>query len=178
MRWAKIARLNTAAIAFVGLFTSMYMLYEYVTGGEIVCALVSGCEVVRASGWAWPLGIPLPLFGVLFYLAVFFWLVIRATTPTPRWFLMLGRINIVLGFLISILLTFVEWLDIKQFCFWCLVSAGCSALIFILMFFDRVPREQEGRSTQELRNYFITLLLFLVIGTPMFLWLTNYLHNG
>lgn len=169
MTTSKISRILIAITSLVGLFSSIYLLFEYITGGKITCALVSGCDIVRASPWAWPLGIPMPLFGVLFYLAVYFWLVIRAGhTFSSHWFLTLGRLNIILGFIISVLLTFVEWLDIKNFCFWCLVSAACSALIFFLLFLDRQPPEE-----RELKHYFILLLIFLVIGAFAFLQLTG-----
>jgi len=174
MRWSKMSRYLIAITSLIGLFTSIYLFYEYVTGGKIACALVSGCDIVRASVWAWPFGLPLPLFGALFYLAVFGWLVIRSIlSHPPRWFMILGRINMVLGFLISVFLTFVEWLDLQNFCFWCLVSAACATFIFILMFFDREAQQQDSGKVQELRYYFIALITFLILGTPAFIWLTG-----
>ena len=52
--------------ALVGVFASAYLLVDYVFGSGI-CLTGSGCDVVRASPYAYPLGIPMPLFGLGFY---------------------------------------------------------------------------------------------------------------
>ena len=70
------ARVTMVVALFVGLFASAYLLYTYVTGGPIACALVSGCEIVRASKWAYTWGIPRPLLGILFYAGLFALLVL------------------------------------------------------------------------------------------------------
>ena len=53
--------------ALLGAFASAYLLVDYVFGSGI-CLTGSGCDVVRASAFAYPLGIPMPLLGLGFYL--------------------------------------------------------------------------------------------------------------
>ena len=74
------ARMAIAGLALIGLFCSGYLLYTYVTGVPIACAIVHGCDVVRSSRWATSFGLPRPLFGVVFYVFILASLVIRAVS--------------------------------------------------------------------------------------------------
>ena len=65
--------------ALLGAFASAYLLVDYVFGSGI-CLTGSGCDVVRASAFAYPLGIPMPLFGLAFYLTAVA-LLLRASAP-------------------------------------------------------------------------------------------------
>ena len=65
--------------ALLGAFASAYLLVDYVFGSGI-CLTGSGCDVVRASAFAYPLGIPMPLFGLAFYLAAVA-LLLRSPAP-------------------------------------------------------------------------------------------------
>src|SRR5580765_6756210 len=71
------ARWRSAALlaAIVGAAASAYLLVEYVTGQPGVCLTGSGCDLVRASAYAYPLGVPMPLIGLAFYLMAI-WLTI------------------------------------------------------------------------------------------------------
>ncbi len=52
--------------SIVGASASAYLLVEYLTGQPGICLTGSGCDIVRASAFAYPLGIPAPLIGLLF----------------------------------------------------------------------------------------------------------------
>ena len=129
-----IARARAIALvaAIVGLGASVYLLVEYLTGQSGVCLTGSGCDLVRASAFAYPLGIPTPLFGVAFYSAAAFaaW---RTLEPrpiagiSPRIFLLLASTT---GLAVSIALTAVEAFVIHAFCSWCLVQAAASVVMF------------------------------------------------
>lgn len=155
------ARFTMAIAALVGLFASAYLFYEYVTGGSIACALVSGCDVVRASVWAKVFGVPRPFFGLLYYAVLFQLLVIRAALT--KWAKPLHAFTMmvsVVGFLESAVLFIVQWLDLKAFCFWCLLSGLSSTVIFFASLWDRPQREQsDEQRAVELRDY-----LWLLIG--------------
>ncbi len=58
--------LAALAIALVGLGASLASLVDDLGPVPTFCA-ESGCATVRASAWAHPLGIPMPLFGIAFY---------------------------------------------------------------------------------------------------------------
>src|SRR5215510_7328108 len=57
------------AFALVGLGASIASLVDYVTPAPTFCA-ESGCETVRNSAWAHPLGIPLPALGIAYFIAM------------------------------------------------------------------------------------------------------------
>jgi protein-disulfide isomerase/uncharacterized membrane protein len=112
-------------------------LITYITGAPIACGIVQGCDVVRASKWAYTMGIPRPLLGVVFYLAILCLLVVRVVLPKhrPRLWTALTILATFVGFIESAFLTFVQWADIGAFCIWCLTSAAVATVLFPLSFF-------------------------------------------
>ncbi len=168
------ARLIMAVACLIGLFASAYLFYTYVTGAPIRCGLVSGCEAVRASKWAYTFGIPRPFLGLIFYVAVFGLLVARAATSwKPRLLYRLTMLAAVIGFIESAFLFLVQWLDIKAFCLWCLISAVSATVIALVAPFDQSEEISVGSTNQELKRYFIALLVFLPLAFFGFVWLTT-----
>ncbi len=111
--------------ALVGLFASTYLLVDYVFGSGI-CLIGSGCDVVRGSSIAYPLGIPMPLFGVGYFAVA----VALALTGRTRVGGMAARQAIVIWSLIGLgvmaVLTVVEVVVIGATCSWCLLTALAS----------------------------------------------------
>jgi protein-disulfide isomerase/uncharacterized membrane protein len=117
--------------ALLGTFASAYLLIDYLFGSGI-CLTGSGCDEVRASAFAYPLGIPMPLLGLGFYLAAL-GMVLAATAWFPAW---IGReaalvIWSAAGVAVMGALTLIELLVIRAFCTWCLLSAMASLLLAI-----------------------------------------------
>src|SRR5687768_15699563 len=57
------------AVAAIGLAFSLALLLDYTRAVPTFCDEGGGCEAVRQSSWARPLGIPMPIFGVAFFAA-------------------------------------------------------------------------------------------------------------
>ncbi len=57
------------ALSFLGFGASLASLIDYAGAHPTFCA-ESGCETVRLSAWAHPLGIPMPVFGLAFFAAM------------------------------------------------------------------------------------------------------------
>jgi len=140
------ARWRSAALlaSIVGAAASAYLLVEYVTGQPGLCLTGSGCDLVRASDFAYPLGIPLPLFGLVFYLGAI-WLTIRALDTrsiaglSPEAALVGLAIA---GAVASAVLTALELFVIRAFCSWCLVQAAASfALLVAAILLMHTPTE-------------------------------------
>jgi protein-disulfide isomerase/uncharacterized membrane protein len=119
-RWRALALLA----AIFGAGVSVYLLVEYTTGQAGLCLTGSGCDEVRASAFAYPLGIPMPLFGVVFY-AVAAWLAYRSLHAGRAVLLAAG----VAGVAMSAVLTGLEAFVIGAFCTWCLASAVASVAL-------------------------------------------------
>ncbi|MGH2380580.1 MAG: thioredoxin domain-containing protein [Candidatus Limnocylindria bacterium] len=115
--------------ALLGAFVSTYLLVDYVFGSGI-CLTGSGCDVVRASPLAYPLGIPMPLLGLGFYVFAVFLLLagperrivgLHADVVAAAWSLV--------GVVVMTVLTMTEIFVIGVLCSWCLMSAVASLLL-------------------------------------------------
>lgn len=148
------ARWRSAALlaAIVGAAASAYLLVEYVTGQPGVCLTGSGCDLVRTSVYAYPLGVPMPLIGLAFYV-VAIWLTIRGLDTRSLAGVPAGIALAVIaaaGAVASMILTGLEAFVIKAFCSWCLVQAAASlALLVAAVVVMRTPAEPiEGHSSR------------------------------
>lgn len=152
VRWRAVA----LAAAVFGAGVSVYLLVEYTTGQGGVCLTGSGCDEVRASAFAYPLGVPMPLFGLVFYLAAA-WIATLAT-PRGRVFGLGARGTLLLlsvaGVAASAALTAIEAFVIGAFCTWCLVSAAVSAVLLVaaLANWRAVGPDPEGGSSGRARQ--------------------------
>jgi uncharacterized membrane protein len=112
------------ALGLTGLAISTYLLYTYLRHQAPVCVGGSGgCLKVEQSRYARPDGIPMPLFGVLGYLALLsttFMVGQRARTA--------GMVLAVCAIGVALLLTYLEVEVIHAICYWCVSSATCAAL--------------------------------------------------
>jgi protein-disulfide isomerase len=139
-RWRSAALLSS----IVGAAASAYLLVEYVTGQPGLCLTGSGCDLVRASDFAYPLGVPLPLIGLLFYLAAI-WLTLAAPDVRPVAGIradtaLLGLA--VAGAIASLVLTGLEAFVIRAFCSWCLVQAAASIALLVAALMTVRTREE------------------------------------
>jgi protein-disulfide isomerase len=151
-RWRSAALLSS----IVGAAASAYLLVEYVTGQPGLCLTGSGCDLVRASDFAYPLGIPLPLIGLLFYL-VAIWLTLAAPDARPVAGIradtaLLGLAGA--GAIASLVLTGLEAFVIRAFCSWCLVQATASIVLLAaalmgLRIRDDPPAAHSSRTRQQ-----------------------------
>lgn len=118
-------------LANAGILVALYLLWTYVTSTHIACT-DQGCDLVRASSFSHLFGVPLPFFGVIFYIMVIFFAYLIGVGKNP--FKIRSEILLFVtagfGFIYSVYLTFLEAFVIHAFCDWCLVSAIISTLIF------------------------------------------------
>lgn len=131
-------RILLLLLSLVGLFDALYLWWEYTSPDRPMACIGTGCDVVRASPFAYPMGIPMPVPGVAMYaaLALLFFaqpLFQGAMAGAAR----KATAGISgLGFLFSLYLTGVETFVLHAWCFWCMVSAIVVTLIFGLSVLD------------------------------------------
>lgn len=120
-------------ISFLGLINALYLTYKhYFTKKPLVCPIGHDCNAVLDSKWGHIFGVRNEILGVLFYggmltgsLMLFF---SPTLIPSLLLYIFIGSIT---GILFSGFLVALQKFIIHDFCFYCLISAGLSALLFI-----------------------------------------------
>lgn len=114
----------------LGLLISGYLSYEYSQPSAIGCPIGGqSCQTVRVSPYSSLFGISVPFIGIFFYLAVSTMAVLTLEKEMVKKLLFILTLG---GFIFSIYLTALEAFVIHAFCFWCILSALISSLIFVL----------------------------------------------
>jgi protein-disulfide isomerase/uncharacterized membrane protein len=153
-------------LSLIGIFIATYLFITYTSDLTIACGGSYGCDVVRASRWAHLFGLPMPLYGILFYTGMAVLMIVRAVKPTlhPRWMYRLMMVGATVGLIESIFLTGVQALEIKQYCTWCLASAVTATLIFVASWGDRHQHIETDQGAKEFRIQFFTVFGFVIVG--------------
>jgi len=137
-------------LSAVGVIDSAYLTISHLRGGESGCFLVEGCDIVLSSSYSEFLGIPVALFGLLFYVVIFTGVFIYNLKRND---LLMRKIALIspLGFLASLCFLYIQAVVLKAFCTYCLLSALLSTIIFILgMYVLLLKREKFGQNKEEM----------------------------
>ncbi len=125
--WRRVA----LVAAIIGAGISTYLLVEYLNSSGGICLTGGGCDEVRLSQFAYPLGLPMPLYGLVFYLAAA-WVALRSVSRDPLAGLAPRTVLLALGVAgaaVSAVLTGLEAFVIGAFCTWCLAQAAASLVL-------------------------------------------------
>lgn len=131
-------------LAFFGMADAAYLAQYNLSGEPLICNIesLSGCNIVAASTYSTLFGVPLAVYGVIFYALVFALAALELvffTTLLRR----LLQIVAVVGAVAGIVFTFIQVYLINALCIYCLLSAVASFLILIcasMLEPMRVPR--------------------------------------
>lgn len=119
--------------ALFGLGIGIYLSSVALTHSEAMCGPIGDCMSVQASPHSRLFGIPMSLWGVVFYLGILLlWSMQRFTTAdwSRRSTLALLAFS-VFGVVFSVYLTSLELFVIHAVCIWCLTSAVLATLIML-----------------------------------------------
>ena len=119
-------------LSFVGFLDAAYLTIKKFFTSPLPCYIFQGCETVTTSPYSSIFGVPLSLLGAIFYLAIFIMIVRFFETNSSKYFKSVFFLA-VLGFLMDIYLVYIQGFVLKTFCFYCVVSAIVSTLIFLLV---------------------------------------------
>jgi uncharacterized membrane protein len=119
--------------AFGGFLLAFYIHHKKRTHEKMVCPLKSDCDAVIWSEYSRFLGIPVEILGLFYYgfVAASHALILIMPANTPPLVLFSILAITTAAFLFSLYLTFIQAFAIKQWCAWCLMSAGLCAMIFM-----------------------------------------------
>lgn len=145
------SRQAIALLALVGFFIALYLwLHALGYGGPLKCG-TGACETVQSSPQAVQLGIPVALYGVVGYLALFIVALIAlrpAALPERKWTLLLVGLSTV-GVVFTVYLTYLELFVIHAICRWCVTSAAIITAIWVVSLLalrSPAPRTDRGAS--------------------------------
>lgn len=114
-------------LTLVGVGIASYLTYVHYKGLSPICALNEGCEKVQSSRYAKVGGVPVPLIGLIGYLAILASLFVRGELAR------LATAGMAIGgFAFSVYLTSLELFQIHAICQWCVGSAIVMTLLAIL----------------------------------------------
>lgn len=132
-----------AALSLLGLADALYLTIEHVTGQSVKCTIIAGCSEVLSSRYAEIGGIPLAMFGAAAYFTVF-----SLATLAAFGYRIAGKLltPLVVGmFFFSLWLIYLQAFVIRQFCQYCLFSAGITlTLLLTMLLVYRFQRQQES----------------------------------
>ncbi len=134
-------------VAGVGFADATYLTVNHFSTFSLPC-LVGSCEVVLRSAYSEFLGIPVALFGAIYYVAIlavlFYYIDTKHPERKPKAFSVALCLTPV-GMLASLYFFTVQAFVLHAFCQFCLISALTSTLLFIIALYVflklKLPRQ-------------------------------------
>jgi uncharacterized membrane protein len=124
-----------AVLSLLGLADAIYLTIEHVTGQSVRCTIIAGCSEVLSSSYAVVAGIPLAMVGAAAYFTVFSLATLAAFGYRVAGTLL--TLLIVVMFLVSLWLIYLQAFVIRAFCQFCLISATITLLLFVVALMAR-----------------------------------------
>ena len=121
----------TALVALVGLVDASYLTVEHLSGRNVRCMIVTGCDEVLQSRYATVLGsVPVAALGALAYFTVF-------SLATLALFGYAGARKLIapvvaLMFLATLWFVYLQAFVIQAYCAYCLLSAAVTTALALL----------------------------------------------
>lgn len=111
-------RRTMIVLTLIGIGIASYLTYVHYKGLSPICAINQGCEKVQSSKYAKVGGVPVPVIGLVGYVAIFVSLMVRGELAR-----LATAIMTIGGFAFSVYLTSLELFRIHAICQWCVGSA-------------------------------------------------------
>ena len=120
--------------SIIGFIDSAYLTIVKFTHSPIYCTPGLGnCETVQNSQWSTIWGIPVALLGAMAYLVLIIFFSFGDKSPFLKQYSQYVVFGTSLfGFLFSLYLTYLELFVIQTICQWCILSAICMTVVFIV----------------------------------------------
>jgi uncharacterized membrane protein len=130
-------------LALVGIGIAGYLTWVHYNGLSPICAINDGCEKVQSSRYAKVGGVPVPVIGLIGYVAIFASLLVRSEVAR------LATAGMAIGgFAFSAYLTALELFEIHAICQWCVGSALVMTALAVLATI-RVLRIPDGEPLDD-----------------------------
>jgi len=130
MKRLKILAIIFVVLALIGLVDAGYLTIKHYTNTIPPCTL-RGCETVITSQYNEIGGIPVALFGVIYYLDILTFGFLYLKTRKEQ-VLKIAAIMTPAGLIASIYFVYLQLYVIEGICQYCMLSAGTSTFLFIV----------------------------------------------
>jgi uncharacterized membrane protein len=116
-------------LSLLGFADSVYLTVYKVLGLSIPCTITHGCETVLSSKYSSILGVPLAVWGIVFFSGIIIAALLANHYAVWRKLLTLG---LALGSVAALIFLSLQFFVIKQVCQYCLVSDVLTILLLII----------------------------------------------
>ncbi len=116
-------------LSFLGILNAGYLTWKHQKKEKLVCPVGDSCDKVVESKWSNLLGIRNEVLGVMYYTFIFLLGIINLFLTIPYFQYSLIIFSLV-ALLFSTALIYIQRYIIKIYCFYCLLSALITLLIF------------------------------------------------
>jgi uncharacterized membrane protein len=125
-------------LGLMGFGIAQYIYHKKHTGKPLICPVRSNCNVVIHSDYSKFFGVPVEILGMLYYATVVVYHIAHILFPGELGsaIILIALTLSTVAFLFSLYLTAIQAFVLKQWCAWCLTSAGLSLSIFLLTVFS------------------------------------------
>ena len=133
-----------ALLSLIGLGDAIYLTIRELTCQNLRCTIISGCAEVLGSKYAHLAGIPLASLGAFaYFLAFSLAILVLFGYGFARQVL---AVLVGIMFLTSLWLLYLQAFVIHHFCQYCLLSAGVTTLLTIIVFAARIAKRRAPAS--------------------------------
>ena len=122
-------------LAAIGISETMYLIRTRIAAEQPVCPIGEGCATVLTSKYSKIFIIPNDVLGLLAYIVISVIAAFLVIGTNVFFWGVVIKILVGLASLVSLFFTYLQWREIRAWCFWCLMSAftiWLMALIIIL----------------------------------------------
>ncbi|MBI4096108.1 MAG: vitamin K epoxide reductase family protein [Candidatus Levybacteria bacterium] len=127
-------------LSIAGFFDSAYLTILHYENIIPPCTIAKGCETVLTSQFSTIFGIPIALFGSLYFLVSIFLLLLIFQKRADN-FLSYFKLLSFSGVIVSVILIYIQTFVLRAFCQYCLLTEAIIFTIFILSFrLNKIPK--------------------------------------
>ena len=120
-------------LAIIGLLVTGYIAIAHARNKKVVCPITKGdCNIVLDSEWSKILGVKNEILGLAYYIALIAGLILTQSYPS---LLLAIKGAAIVSTLYSVFLLGIQTKVLKQFCFYCLLTALVNIGIFLVIIF-------------------------------------------
>jgi len=117
-------------VSLLGFMDSTYLAVKKLTGSEVTCTIVHGCDTVTSSSYSEIFGIPVALLGSLFYLMILVLSIAYLDRKKEKLLSCISKLTWI-GLIASVYFMVVQAFILHAYCIYCIGSAITSSTLFV-----------------------------------------------